>query len=122
MSDRIESIVIDALNAYFKPTISDEGSAMIARSILAALKDNRIALVELPEAKENWDGSMTVWPVTQSWRGEPYRDGEVNIRPSDGKIVGNGVSNPCDSPSDARSYAAALLAAAAAAERGDSHE
>jgi len=87
-----------------------------ALCILGDLKAAGYAVVELPKPQANWNGSMTAWPVTQSWKGEPYHDGEVNIRPSDGRIVDHGVSNPCDTPADARSYAAALLAAADAAE------
>lgn len=83
---------------------------------LDALKAAGYEVVELPKPHENWDGSLTAWPVTQHWSGRPDRDGEVSIRPSDGRISATSVSNPCSCAEDARSLAAALLAAANSAE------
>lgn len=84
--------------------------------VLDALNAAGYAVVELPKPHENWDGSLTAWPVIQHWLGRPDRNGEVSIRPSDGRISATSVSNPCSCAEDARSLAAALLAAADAAE------
>ncbi|QXO12865.1 hypothetical protein SEA_LATRETIUM_65 [Mycobacterium phage Latretium] len=103
MSDRAETVLTDAVNAFFKPTITDEGTELIVQSLLEALKANRIALIELPE-KLGEDA--------------PYWRTLIGNEPEDvypgtwGHIVISGTAR-LDSVEEARDLAAALLAAAA---------
>jgi hypothetical protein len=119
MSDRAVEVLAETLGQLWTEPEEDSDLAewrALPGKFVAALKAAGIAVVELPKPHSNWDGSMTAWKVQQSWGGKPYRDGAVNIRVTDGKIIGDGVSNPSDCAADARSYAAALLAAADALE------
>ena len=115
MTARAVEVLADALGALWTEPEEDsdltEWQALPGKFV-AALKAAGIAVVDLPDPQPNWDGSLMSWRVQQSWDGKPYRDGAVNIRVTDGKIIGDGVSNPSDCAADARSYAAALLAAA----------
>lgn len=124
------STLADVLAAH-TPFYSHERDEFWCQTCLRAFGDYRqfsvhqaeavaaagLAVIQLPDPQANWDGSLTTWPVPQTWHGEPDRPGEVNIRVSDGRIAVNSVSIPCDSPTAARSLAAALLAAADAAEQ-----
>lgn len=82
--------------------------SIIADDILAALKAARIAVVELPEPIQRWDGEPMAWMVDG--------DGYVEVRKTDGYIGQVMVGNPMRDLDEVRQLAAALLAAADAAE------
>lgn len=111
MSDELRDIIAAPIRECFGVESPHEWVAM---RILAALKASGYEVVKLPEPQQNWDGSLTAWPVVQHWNGQEVSDGEVSIRLSDKRITATCVSNPCDCPDDARSLAAGLLAAAIA--------
>ncbi|AEK09159.1 DNA methyltransferase [Mycobacterium phage Ibhubesi] len=109
MSNRAETVLTDAVNAFFKPTITDEGTELIVRSILQALETNRIALVELPGA-EVWDG-----PGKERY----WRIGDTTVTVDKWNVLSVTLNDDWSddeappSAADFRDLAAALLAAAA---------
>lgn len=82
--------------------------------------DGAFAEVALPEAKPNWDGTLTTWEVPL-WddlaKGMRSYPGSVSIRSSDSRISVECPSQ-LDTPDDARRLAAALLACAEAMDNG----
>ena len=110
MNEKAIEVITCVLTAAIGPRGVD-WNRMRAESILAALKDAGIAVVELPDLVLDEMGAPT-WAVEQHWCGRESSPGEVRIRVTDKRISATSVSNPNDCPGDARSLAAALLAAA----------
>lgn len=103
MSNRAETVLTDAVNAFFKPTITDEGTELIVQSLLEALKANRIALIELPEVDRGWS-TRNAWTVDES-----YVVAETDV----GVVLEDGDTVAAMRVETATRLAAALLAAAA---------
>lgn len=63
MSDRIERVLTEAVNHFFKPTVTDEGTKLIVSHIRASLRDARIALVNLPDKlpAEDWPDGVSAY-------------------------------------------------------------
>ncbi|UVK60511.1 hypothetical protein SEA_SABBB_67 [Mycobacterium phage Sabbb] len=114
MSNRAETVLTDAVNAFFKPTITDEGTELIVQSLLEALKANRIALVELPEPIVDEEWGDKYWPVPQADERLGVDHGRIRIDewPSGPRIGSVSVHTPIR-PCNVLPYVAALLAAAA---------
>lgn len=100
MTDRIHAIIAEALGG----TYTSRGDAS---AILAALKEARIAVVELPEP----DSHAGAFRYVAGWDLNEYDAVRVDCF---GRVMG--VMGDEYSSQEAREYAATLLAAADAAE------
>ncbi|MBU8819574.1 hypothetical protein [Mycolicibacterium goodii] len=118
MSDRDETVIAEAMLNMPSPIAAEEFEPGFWRScatweqivekatpaILAALKANRIALVELPEPTSRTENTA-LWPTGTGWA----------VMRNVGRVIAE--SGDSHGPDDAREFAAALLAAAAEVSR-----
>lgn len=117
MTEYVESVIADDLLSKRNVDLTSPfARGQVARAILAALKANRIAVVELAETKIDPEWGDEYWSVPLT--AEVRISGKLRLDSTwlDGpRIVQTVVPNPLPA-ADVDAYVSALLAAKAAAE------
>lgn len=99
---------------FFDDTTPEDEPQCCVEELLATLKENRIALIELPEPIVDEEWGDKYWPVPQADERLGVEHGRIRIEewPSGPRIGSVSVHTPIR-PCNVAAYVAALLAAAA---------